>query len=81
MEREYRILHHRQALAGGHWDLLENRAPFHTQTATPPHGEGTLCGALQVLAEEGWNPAMDLHHRQAQSNESYILMERGQHRP
>ena len=79
MAREYRILHHRQALSGGHWDLVENPIPYRSSTAEAPHGEGTLCSALQTLAEQGWNPVMDLFHQQAQSNESFILLERGQY--
>ena len=79
MAREYRILHHRQALSGGHWDLVENPIPYRSQTAASPHGEGTLCSALQTLSEQGWNPVMDLFHQQAQSNESFILIERGQY--
>jgi len=77
MAREFRILHHRQALAGGHWDLTENPMPYRSASAEAPHGDGTLCAALQLLAEDGWGPVMDLYHQQAQSNESFILLARG----
>jgi hypothetical protein len=42
-----------------------------------PHGEGTLCAALQQLAEEGWSPLMNLVQAQAQMGESFILLSRG----
>ena len=76
MAREYRILHHRQALSGGHWDLVENPIPYRSAAAQAPHGDGTLCQALQHLAQEGWIPVMDLFHQQAQPNESFILLGR-----
>ena len=74
MAREYRILHHRQSLGGGHWDLVENPIPFRASAANVPHGEGSLCTALQNLGEEGWKPIMDLYHAQAQAGESFILL-------
>jgi hypothetical protein len=77
MAREYRILHHRQSLGGGHWDLTENPLPYRASAAASPHGDGTLCGALQSLGEEGWTPLMELMHAGAQSGESFILMSRG----
>jgi hypothetical protein len=77
MAREYRILHHRQSLGGGHWDLTENPMPYRASASTAPHGDGTLCGALQDLSEEGWAPVMELMHAGAQSGESFILMGRG----
>ena len=77
MASEYRILHHRQEGAkGGHWDLVENPIPFRAATAGVPHGDGSLCAALQGLAEEGWRPIMDLYQAQAQSGESFILVMR-----
>jgi hypothetical protein len=77
MAREYRILHHRQeGVAGGHWDLVENPIPFRASTANVPHGDGSLCLALQELATERWTPIMDVCHSQAQSGESFILMTR-----
>ena len=76
MAREYRILHHRSSLGAGHWDLAENPMPYRASTTTAPHGDGTLCGALQLLGEEGWTPILDLSHAQAQANESFILLMR-----
>jgi hypothetical protein len=76
MAREFRILHHRHAPTGGHWDLVENPLPHRAATTTAPHGEGTLCGALAALAEEGWTPLMPLM-AQAQVGESFLLLARG----
>ena len=77
MAREYRILHHRQSgVAGGHWDLVENPIPFRASSAGAPHGDGSLCGALQHLAAEGWAPVMDMQCP-AQTGESFILLGRG----
>jgi hypothetical protein len=76
MAREYRILHHRQSLNVGHWDLAENPMPYRASTAAAPQGDGTLCAALQRLDAEGWIPVMDLSHAQAQANESFILLTR-----
>jgi hypothetical protein len=77
MAREYRILHHRQSgSTGGHWDLVENPLPVRTATAEVPQGEGSLCGALQHLGEQGWDPALDLQ-QSGQPGESFILMVRG----
>jgi hypothetical protein len=77
MAREFRILHHRQSLHGGHWDLVENLIPFRSATANAPHGEGTLCAALEAAAADGWLPVMDLVHTQTQPGESFILLARG----
>jgi hypothetical protein len=76
MAREYRILHHRTSLGAGHWDLAENPMPYRASSTDAPHGDGTLCAALQQLAAEGWDPIMDLSHAQAQANESFILLAR-----
>ena len=76
MNREYRILHHRQSLQGGHWDMVENPIPFRSAAANVAHGEGSLCAALQHVATEGWVPIMDLYHAQAQAGESFILLVR-----
>ena len=76
MAREYRILHHRQSLAGGHWGLVENPLPYRPSTGGAPHGEGSLCGALEGLSGEGWVPLMDLIHAQSQPGESFILVAR-----
>jgi len=76
MARQYRILHHRQSLSGGHWDLAENPLPYRASTAGAPHGEGSLCAALEALAHEGWMPLMDLIHAQSQPGESFILIGR-----
>ena len=76
MPREFRILHHRQSLSGGHWDLVQNPLPYRASTAGTPHGESSLCGALEALAAEGWNPIMDLIHAQSQPGESFILVAR-----
>ena len=76
MPREFTILHHRQALQGGHWDLTENPIPYRGSQANAPHGEGSLCSALGLLAREGWVPVLDLAHQQAQSGETFILMAR-----
>lgn len=77
MAREFRILHHRQSgPAGGHWDLVENPILFRTSSAAAPHGEGSLCAALTAVAEEGWEPLMNLDHVQAQSGETFILLTR-----
>ncbi len=73
MPRRFRILHHRQSQAGGHWDLTENLIPHRSGTAVP-HGEGSLCAALEQLAGQGWVPVMDLAHEQAQPGESFILV-------
>jgi hypothetical protein len=77
MAREFRILHHRHAPTGGHWDLVENPIPHRASAGAAPHGEGSLCGALQTLAAEGWSPVMSLEHAQAQMGESFILITRG----
>jgi hypothetical protein len=77
MAREFRILHHRQSgLTGGHWDLVENPIPYRSTSGQDPHGDGSLCAALETLAKEGWLPAMDLQHQQAQSGESFLLLTR-----
>lgn len=77
MAREFQILHHRQSgHSGGHWDLVENPIPYRASNANVPHGEGSLCAALQALAAEGWEPVMDLAHVQAQSGETFILIAR-----
>jgi hypothetical protein len=76
MAKEFRILHHRHAVNGGHWDLVENPIP-HRAAAAAPHGEGTLCVALQNLASEGWSPLMNLEVAQAQLGESFLLLCRG----
>jgi hypothetical protein len=78
MAREFIILHHRQSgSAGGHWDLVENPIPYRSSTANAPHGDGSLCSALTHLAEERWEPVMDLAHVQVQSGETFILLGRG----
>jgi hypothetical protein len=78
MAREFRVLHHRQSGGtGGHWDLVENPIPFRASSAQAPHGEGSLCSALQHLAEEGWVPVLDLAQPGAQSGESFLLLTRG----
>jgi hypothetical protein len=78
MAREFRILHHRQSgPAGGHWDVVENPIPYRASTASAPHGEGSLCAALQEVAEDNWEPVMNLDHVQLQSGESFILLSRG----
>jgi hypothetical protein len=76
MAREFRILHHRQSLAGGHWDLTENPIPHRATAATAPQGDSSLCGALADLSAEGWVPIMDLDHAQAQVGETFILLTR-----
>lgn len=76
MAREFRILHHRQSLAGGHWDLTENLIPYRSASAGAPHGESSLCGALELLGAEGWVPIMDLVHVQSQPGESFMLLVR-----
>jgi len=77
MAREFRILHHRQhGPTGGHWDVVENPIPYRATSANAPHGEGSLCLALQTLAEEGWEPQMTIGHQQSQSGESFILLAR-----
>jgi hypothetical protein len=76
MARQYRILHHRQSLAGGHWDLVENLIPYRSSSAAAPHGEGSLCAALEALEAEGWVTVMDLVHANAQPGESFILLGR-----
>jgi hypothetical protein len=77
MAREFRILHHRQLLASGHWDLVENVIPHRAATAAAPQGDGTLCAALGFLAAEGWIPVMDLVNVQAQAGETFILLVKG----
>ncbi len=77
MAREFRILHHRQSLAGGHWDLVENPIPHRAAAAKAPQGDGSLCAALQVLADQGWTPIMEITHGQAQPGETFILLQRG----
>jgi len=76
MPREYRILHHRQSHAGGHWDLVENPIAYRSATGVVPEGDGSLCRALQDLDEQGWIPLMDFVHVQAQPGESFILVSR-----
>lgn len=78
MAREYRLLHHRQAgSSGGHWDLVENPIPYRTSgVMEAPHGEGSLCGALAAVAEEGWIPIMEMTHAHSQSGETFILVGR-----
>ncbi len=77
MAREYRILHHRQSLTGGHWDLVENAILTRSAAAQAPHGDGTLCSALETLTVDGWTPVMELFASQAQTGESHILLVRG----
>lgn len=78
MAREYRILHHRQSgPSGGHWDIVENPIPYRASTAATPHGEGSLCSGLSAVAEDGWEPVMNLDHVQLQSGETFILLSRG----
>jgi hypothetical protein len=77
MAKEFRILHHRHAATGGHWDLVENPIPHRSAAAAAPHGEGTLCAALQTLTGEGWNLVMNLQSPQSQLGESFILLCRG----
>ena len=78
MARQFRILHHRQSLAsGGHWDLVENVIPHRAAVAQAPHGDGSLCAALEHLGEEGWVPVMDLMNVQSQAGETFILLVRG----
>ena len=77
MAREYRILHHRQSLSGGHWDLVENVIPYRSAGAAAAEGDGSLCNALQTLGEEGWSPLMDLGHVQTQPGETFLLLGRG----
>jgi hypothetical protein len=74
--REYRILHHRQSLNGGHWDLVENPIPSRSAAASAPHGDGSLCAALQTVTQDGWQPLMDLGQAQAQPGETFILVAR-----
>lgn len=77
MSLEYRILHHRQSgSTGGHWDLVENTIPYRASSANEPHGDGSLCGALTHLGQEGWRPVMDLIHAQTQSGETFLLLGR-----
>jgi hypothetical protein len=77
MSLEYRILHHRQSgSTGGHWDLVENTIPYRAASANEPHGDGSLCGALTHLGQEGWRPVMDLIHAQTQSGETFLLLGR-----
>jgi hypothetical protein len=77
MAREFRILHHRQvAASGGHWDLVENPIPYRASSANAPHGDSSLCAALELLAADGWTPIMDLVHTHAQAGESFILLAR-----
>ena len=77
MARQYRILHHRQSLSGGHWDLTENPIPIRpgSSGAHVPQGSGSLCSALEALDAEGWVPVIDLH-AQAQPGETFILLMR-----
>jgi hypothetical protein len=77
MAKEFRILHHRYSSTGGHWDLVENPLPYRTTSGSTPHGEGTVCQALQQLAGEGWTPVMEFVHAQAQSGELFILLSKG----
>ena len=77
MAREFRILHHRQSLAGGHWDLSCNPIPHRASATTAPQGDGSLCDALETLAQEGWVPIMPLAQAQAQGGETFLLMVRG----
>lgn len=76
MARQYRILHHRQSLSGGHWDLTENPLPHRSATANAPQGDGSLCAALEFLTEQGWHPVMSVDHAQAQAGETFILLGR-----
>jgi hypothetical protein len=77
MAREYRILHHRQiGIAGGHWDMVENCIPHRAAVAAAPHGDGSLCAALEHLSREGWEPVMELIQVSSQSGESFILIGR-----
>jgi hypothetical protein len=74
--REYRILHHRQSHTGGHWDLVENPIPYRSHAGFVPEGDGSLCGALEALGQDGWLPLMDFVHVQAQPGESFVLLYR-----
>ena len=77
MTREYRILHHRQSgVAGGHWDLVENPIPYRASLEKVPHGEGSLSGALEVLAQERWTPVLSLNESRTQSGETFLLVTR-----
>ena len=76
MAREYRILHHRHSVTGGHWDLVENAVLTRASTAHVPHGEGTLCAALTQLGEEGWQPMMELFGSHAVAGEAHVLLVR-----
>ena len=76
MAREFRLLHHRQSVTGGHWDLVENPVLTRSATNQAPQGDGTLCAALMALAEEGWLPAMELFGTLAQAGETHILLVR-----
>lgn len=77
MAREYRILHHRQSVTGGHWDLVENPVLTRSSASKSPQGDGSLCAALNSLGGEGWTPAMELFAPQAVSGEVHILLVRG----
>jgi hypothetical protein len=77
MAREFIILHHRQSVTGGRWDLVENAVLTRAVSANAPHGEGSICGALRDLAEQGWTPAMELFSSLSQSGETHILLSRG----
>ncbi len=77
MSREFRILHHRQSgVDGGHWDLTENPIPFRANAERVPHGDGSLCAALNTLAGDGWIPVMVLNESIKQSGETFLLLAR-----
>jgi hypothetical protein len=76
MAREFRILHHRYGHGGGHWDLVEDATPYRSAAAGAPHGESSLCAALQHLGEQGWAPLLSLEHTQAQAGETFLLLGR-----
>lgn len=77
MTREYRVLHHRQqGIAGGHWDLTENPIPYRQTSDRTPHGDGSLCAALESLGGEGWSPVMEMEHAHSQPGETFLLIAR-----
>ena len=76
MPRQYRLLHHRQSMSGGHWDLSENPIPHRPAAGQIPHGEGSLCGALEQLSTEGWSPILEMVTAQGQPGETFILITR-----
>lgn len=77
MAREYRILHHRQSVTGGHWNLVDGPVLTRSAATHAPQGDSTLCMALTALSEEGWAPVMELYANQAQPGETHILLARG----